>query len=138
MTSEVSVDILERDIRLLHEKIATCNVTKIKFREQQTAEDQAIEGLNFYIKAEERNQRIYDAAGYPAPRGTIRYDIPSLVVNIDRCKKNKEMFEKAIDREDASIANFEHMINVLKEDLERPREITFDAKTGQVLSDNTI
>jgi hypothetical protein len=81
--------------------------------------------LQFYIGENRRhlknNQRVV-------------YDNDALEHNITRCQNNIELFERTMSREDDNIASLRNMIDVLTSDLDRPKEIWFDAKTGLVVN----
>ena len=127
MSSEVSIEEIERDITSLYGKIQRCNKTKEDLLAAIQQEHNTVVELNFYIREERRRKE-----------GERRhYDIVSLEHNINRCAQNIKVFNDTIAREDASIDNFNYMISVLKEDLARPKELVFDAATGQIISDNT-
>ena len=125
MTSEVTVDEINRDIAALYEKIERCNKSKVDLEFAIQKEKEIINDLNFYIRDEVIRNKKHQRN---------QYDIPSLNDNITRCMHNITTFEDTIAKEDKNIASMKNMISILTEDLARPKEIVFDAKTGQVIS----
>jgi len=57
------------------------------------------------------------------------YDIEALRQNVQNCKKNIKTFEKAIEGEKETIAQYRHMIEVLEEKAKIAEGITIDANS---------
>lgn len=124
MSSEVSAAEIERDITALYEKIGRCGLSKQELLSAIQKEKESANELRFYIGEDVRRIK----------NGSIpSFDVESMQQNIVRCHNNVELFESTIKKEDDNIKNFHYMIGVLEEDLVRPREIWYDAKTGQVV-----
>lgn len=124
MSSEVSVEEIQRDIESLRQSILHCSQNKHTILASIEVEKNEIVNLRFYANEEKRRD----------PTSRPKYDMESLNEEATRREGFIEMFNQTIVNEDASIARFEHMIAVLTEDLVRPKEIFFDAKTGQVIT----
>lgn len=124
MSSEVSAEEIKRDITALYEKIGRCGLSKQELLSAIQKEKESANELRFYIGEDVR--RIKNG-GIPS------FDVESMQQNIVRCHNNIELFESTIKKEDDNIKTFHYMIGVLEEDLVRPREIWYDAKTGQVV-----
>ena len=125
MTSEVSVEEIKRDIAALYDHIERCNRSKNDLLLAIQKEKETANELQFYIG--ENSLRL-------KRKQKLVYDNDSLSQNIARCNKNIELFEDTSKREDEAIARYRYMIDTLTADLERPKEILFDAKTGKVIS----
>lgn len=123
MVSNVNVEIIQRDIGAINEKIARCNRTKEELLAAIEKEKDTIVELKFYIREEDRNKT-----------DKHKFDTSSLKSNVIRCEHNIETFKEVASKEDATIERFKHMIEVLTRDLARPTEITFDAATGQLIT----
>ena len=125
MASEVSVDEIKRDITALYSKIERCNHSKGDLLIAIQKEKETITELQFYIRENTRRIKLNQPPVY---------DNEAMENDIIRCHANMELFEKTIRREDDTIADINHMITVLEEDLARPKEIRYDATTGNVLT----
>lgn len=125
MSSEVSVEEIKRDITALYEKIERCGLSKQDLLIAIQKENDSANELQFYIGEDVRRVKN---GGIPS------FDIESMKQNIVRCQKNIDLFESTIKKENDNIKTFLYMIQVLEEDLVRPKEIWYDAKTGQVVN----
>ena len=125
MSSEVSVEEIKRDITALYEKIERCGLSIQDLLIAIQKENDSANELQFYIGEDVRRVKN---GGIPS------FDIESMKQNIVRCQKNIDLFESTIKKENDNIKTFLYMIQVLEEDLVRPKEIWYDAKTGQVVN----
>ena len=110
---EIEADIL-RDIPIIYSKIEICNGS-IKYYEDAILKEKVnIEELNTLIKNEEEKIVL----------GLKKFfDIASLQNNISRCLNNIKTFNTSIVKEQDTIDKFKKIIEVLQEDLKRPKEI---------------
>lgn len=129
MSSEASVEDINRDIAALYEKVKRSGASKQDLLIAIQKEREAANELQFFISEDQRRTKKGE---HPA------YDVGSMRANIDRCHGNISLFETTINKEDENITNFHYMIGVLQEDLVRPCEIVYDAKTGQVIEKRLI
>lgn len=124
MSSTVSVEQITKDIAALNLKIERCNKSKQDYLSHIEKEKESITELNFYLREDSR-----------LPTGAKkRYDADSLVQEINAHYQHINLFGEMILKEDRTISQIKGMIDVLTEDIKRPKEIIFDAKTGQIIS----
>jgi prefoldin subunit 5 len=57
------------------------------------------------------------------------YDVEALRENVQKCKKNIDTFEQAIQAERDTIAQYRHMIEVLEQKAAIEKGITIDANS---------
>ena len=113
------------DISSIYRKIDQCNRSKADLELNIITEQESIKSLTQFIT--EDDARI-------ANNKRPRYEKGPMLENIERCKHNIELFHKTIDTENKNITRFLEVVAVLQNDLFRPKEIQFDAKTGQVIT----
>lgn len=123
MSSTVSVEEITRDIAALRLLIERCNKSKENLLFNIEKEKNNINELKFYLNEDNR-----------LPPGTKRkYDANAMEAEILAGQDHIDLFFKTIEKENATIERVTGIISVLTEDLIRPKEIKFDARTGQVI-----
>lgn len=123
MSSEVSVEDIQRDIVALQLSIVHCNANKHTLLESIESEKNTIAELKYYANEEKRR----------SPTSRPKFDINSLNEEAVRREGFIKMFNETLSKEDDNITRFNHMIAVLTEDLARPKELLFDAATGKLI-----
>ena len=115
-----STEEILRDIEASYEKIEQCGRAKEDLRRHIEHELSDIESLKASINVDER--RIQDGK-------KPLWDIESMKSNITRCQSNIDLFELTIAKEDASIAKYKSVIEVLRADMVRPKNMVIDANS---------
>ena len=124
-TKETEQEIL-KDIPLILKHISQCNSSIKDLRKHIDGEISYKEELKGLITTEEKLK---------AEGKRNRYDVPSLIENLDRCDKNIKVFEETIDKEEGTITKFSSILETLQKDLERPSELIIDMRQSPKFRD---
>ena len=55
-----------------------------------------------------------------------RYDVSSMLANIVRCNNNIALFKDTINEEDSNVKKFRDIVQILQDDMARPKELIID------------
>ena len=124
-TKETEQDIL-KDIPLILKHISQCNYSIKDLRKHIDGEISYKEELKGLITTEEKLK---------AEGKRNRYDVLSLIENLDRCDKNIKVFEETINKEEDTITKFSSILETLQKDLERPSELIIDMRQSPKFRD---
>lgn len=105
------------DIPHIYEKIDQCYKAKEDISAQIEQEKADIANLEQLISVD--LDRI-------SQEKRPRYDVSSMLANIVRCNNNIALFKETILEEDSNIKKFRDIVQVLQDDMARPKEIVID------------
>lgn len=105
------------DIQNIYRKIDQCYKAKEDIAAQIVTEQADIANLEKLISVD--LDRI-------SQQKRPRYDVSSMLANIVRCNNNITLFNETILEEDSNVKKFRDIVQVLQDDMARPKEIVID------------
>lgn len=106
-----------QDIQNIYKKIDQCYKAKEDIAIQIEQEKADIANLEQLISVD--LERI-------SQEKRPRYDVSSMLANIDRCNNNIVLFKETIREEDSNVKKFQEIVGILQTDVVRPKEIIID------------